>query len=307
MKEYTQIEQAPCDTAVALGFFDGLHRGHQAVIRSAAQQRKYGLQPAVFTFSENPLNVLTGKKVPYLLQPNEKVNLMNRLSVEFLYSIEFKEIMHLSPAEFVTNVLVEKLRAKKVFCGFNYHFGSGRHANADTLRELCEPFGVEVITVPPVLFKDEPMSSTRIRHALKQGKITDVTSMLGREFSFNLPVHKGNQLGRRMGTPTFNQPFPPHFILPRFGVYASAVDIGGTLTCGVTNIGIKPTVGAEGPLAETWMPHQQCGELYGKNVRVFLLDFIRGEQKFDSLFELKAAILADGENAIKIFDEKGFA
>lgn len=305
MKEFNQIEQSTTETAVALGFFDGLHLGHQAVIKQAVKQKKNRLSPVVFTFSENPQKVLSRKKIPTLLQAEEKNRFLSQLGVDTIYKVPFESIMHLSAAEFVKQILVDKLCAKKVFCGFNYHFGSGAQGDADSLQELCEPYGIEVVAVAPVLFKDEPISSTRIRHGLKQGKIKDVTQMLGREFLFYLPVHKGNQLGRQLGTPTFNQPFPPDFILPRFGVYATAVDIGGEIVCGVTNIGIKPTIGkVEGPLAETWMPQQQCGDLYGKTLRVYLIDFIRGEKKFASLFELKAAILSDGEAAVKIFDDK---
>lgn len=304
MKEFNTIVKSNCQTAVALGFFDGLHLGHQAVINHAVRAKKENLKSTVFTFSENPSRIISGKKIPYLIQPEEKNKALNRLGVDLFYNIDFSQIMNLTAEEFVKGVLVEKLNAKRVFCGFNYHFGKGRNSNADSLRELCLPFGIEVTTISPVMFKDEPISSTRIRHALKQARINDVTKMLGRTFSFCLPVQKGNQLGRQMGTPTFNQPFPEEFIMPKYGVYASAVDIGGKLAFGVTNIGVKPTIGSDGPLAETWMPGEHCGELYGKKIRVYLLDFIRCEQKFNSVVELKAAILNDGETAGKIFTEK---
>lgn len=304
MKVYGQIEKSSCKTAVALGFFDGIHLGHRAVIESAVKCRSKGLSPVVFTFSQNPSSVITGKKIPELIQPELKCSILNRMMVETLYAADFKEVMNLSSREFVKNILADKLNAKKVFCGFNYHFGSGGQSDAESLREICSEYDIEAVTLPAVLFKEEPISSTRIRHALKQGKITDVTKMLGREFSFKIEVRKGNQLGRQLGTPTFNQPMPDGFILPRFGVYASSVDIGGDHVCGVTNIGIKPTVGSDGPLAETWMPKMQCGELYGKTIEVKLLDFIRGETKFNSIFELKAAILDDGEKALKIFNGK---
>ena len=161
---------------------------------------------------------------------------------------------------------------------------------------------LKVLALPPAMYNDEPISSTRVRHYLKQGRIADVTNMLGREYSYNLIVCKGNQLGRRMGTPTFNQVIPEQLILPRFGVYATAVTLeDGSKVCGVTNIGIKPTVGADAPLAETWLPHYNCGELYGKKVRFDIIDFIRGEKKFHSIVELKASILADGEKSLKIF------
>ncbi|MBQ7521367.1 MAG: riboflavin biosynthesis protein RibF, partial [Clostridia bacterium] len=188
------------------------------------------------------------------------------------------------------------------YCGFNYHFGNGGTANSENLRDLCSKYNIEVVALPPAMYHDEPVSSTRIRHYLKQGRVSDVTKMLGREYSYELTVCKGNQLGRRMGTPTFNQIIPEELILPRFGVYVTAVtDSEGKKICGVTNIGIKPTIGTESPLAETWLPNYNCGELYGKTVRFELLEFMRGEKKFSSIFELKASILSDGQKAQKIF------
>ncbi|MEE0857901.1 MAG: riboflavin biosynthesis protein RibF [Acutalibacteraceae bacterium] len=302
MNIYDNIEQLEMPTSVALGHFDGLHTGHQLVINNAVKCKRQGLSPVVFTFKQNPSCVLTPKKIPYLYDNSVKCEYIEKLGVEHLFNIDFTTVMNMSANDFVTEILHKKLNAKRVYCGFNYHFGSGGIANCETLRDLCSDLDIEVVALPPAMFNDEPISSTRIRHYIKQGRIADVTKMLGREYSYRLPVCKGNQLGRRMGTPTFNQPIPEHLILPRFGAYVTAVKIDdNTKVCGVTNIGIKPTVGTEAPLAETWMPKYNCGELYGKVIEIELLDFIRGENKFNSIFELKAAILSDGETATKLF------
>lgn len=301
MRIFNQTENSSKTTAVALGCFDGIHKGHRAVIKGAVDCRSKNLTPAVFTFDDNPTALLSGKKIPKLITTEQKKSLLEQAGVEYLFPADFNSIKNMSPKEFVSNILKDKLNAKKVFCGFNYHFGVNAEGDCEMLRKLCEDFDMEVIAVPPVMFKEEPISSTRIRHALKQGQIKDVTTMLGRKFSFKLMVEKGNQLGRQMGTPTFNQPMPPQLILPRFGVYASAVTTEKGVCCGVTNIGIKPTVGSDAPLAETWMPNVHCGDLYGKTIEVKLIDFIRPETKFSSIIELKAAILSDGEAAIKIF------
>lgn len=301
MNTFNEIIKSPCETAVALGYFDGLHLGHQQVIKSAVECKNQGLAPVVFTFTENPANTITGKKIPNIMMNEQKFRFLQYMKVDYTYCVDFYDVMDMTAEEFVSEVLVNTLKAKKVFCGFNYHFGSGGKGDCQTLKQLCQQYGVEVVTVSPVMYKDEAISSTRIRHALKQGKIREVTKMLGREYSFRLKVHKGNQLGRQMGTPTFNQPMPKNLILPKYGVYASAVNIDGKFACGVTNIGVKPTVGSDGPLSETWMPEECCGDLYGKEIDVRLLEFIRSEQKFNSVIELKAAILADGESALKIF------
>lgn len=301
MRVFKQTEASPNPTAVALGCFDGIHRGHMAVIKGAVDCRSRNLIPAVFTFDENPAALLSGKKIPKLITTQQKRVLLEQAGVEYLFTADFNDVKDMSPEEFVWKILKDKLNAKRVYCGFNYHFGVNAEGDCETLRMLCEKVDIEVIAVPPIMFKDEPISSTRIRHALKQGQIKDITTMLGREFSFKIKVEKGNQLGRRLGTPTFNQPMPSELILPRFGVYASAVTTENGVVCGVTNIGIKPTVGADAPLAETWMPDVHCGDLYGKIIEVKLIDFIRPETKFNSIIELKAAILSDGEAAMKIF------
>ncbi len=303
MTIYNEVEKLQKPTAVALGHFDGIHLGHQLVINNAVKCKKQGLAPVVLTFKQNPACVLSTKKIPYLMSNDYKNECIEALGVEYLFNLDFQSIMGLTAEQFVSEILHKKLNAKRVYCGFNYHFGSGGSANSETLRDLCSEYNIEVVALPPVLFNDEPISSTRIRHYLKQGRIADVTKMLGREFAYRLPVCKGNQLGRRMGTPTFNQPIPDNMILPRYGVYVTAVIMeDGTKVCGVTNIGIKPTVGSNAPLAETWMPKYSCGELYGKTLEFHILDFVRGETKFDSIFELKAAILADGEYAEKCFN-----
>lgn len=301
MKIFNENESAPNATAVALGCFDGIHKGHMTVIRGAVDCRSKNLTPAVFTFDDNPTALLNGKKIPKLITTEQKRSLLEQAGVEYLFPADFNSVKDMSPGQFVSDILKDKLKAKRVFCGFNYHFGANAEGDCETLRRLCEKADIEVIAAPPVMFKEEPISSTRIRHALKQGQIKDVTTMLGREFSFKLMVEKGNQLGRRIGTPTFNQPMPVQLILPRFGVYASAVTTENGIACGVTNIGIKPTVGSDAPLAETWMPEVHCGDLYGKVIEVKLIDFIRPETKFNSIIELKAAILSDGEAALKIF------
>lgn len=301
---YNNIQPLECSTAVALGHFDGIHKGHRLVIGNAVKCRQRGLSPAVVTFSQNPVSVITGKKIPYLTDSSSKQRYMEELGVEHMFSLNFTKIMNMSAQDFVSQVLHKQLNAKRVYCGFNYHFGSGGTANSETLRDLCSEYDIEVVSLPPAMYNDEPISSTRIRHYLKQGRIADVTKMLGREYSYTLPVCKGKQIGRRLGTPTFNQPIPQELIMPRFGVYVSAVRLSkdSEPVCGVTNIGIKPTIcTGEAPLAETWMPKIECGSLYGKTIEIQLLDFVRSEAKFGSLVELKAAILSDGETALKKF------
>lgn len=286
-------ETAP--SSLALGAFDGLHRGHMAVIGRACAPGEGGrrLQPAVFTFSRSPAGnsaVLTGR---------DKERLLEDAGVEVLYSLEFSQVKDWEAEAFVEQVLFETCAARRLCCGEDFRFGRGARGDTALLQTLCDRRGVELTVVPPVKEGGEKVSSTRIRAAVEAGDISLANRLLGRPFGFSLEVIHGNHIGTGLGTPTINQAIPEGFVLPRFGVYASWCRVGGEYFYGVTNVGVKPTVGSDRVLAETWMPEFQ-GDLYGKRVRVFLLEFLRPEKKFGSLEELKAAIQTNGEQAKEV-------
>lgn len=286
-------ETAP--SSLALGAFDGLHRGHMAVIGRACAPGEGGrrLQPAVFTFSRSPAGnsaVLTGR---------DKERLLEDAGVEVLYSLEFSQVKDWEAEAFVEQVLFETCAAQRLCCGEDFRFGRGARGDTALLQTLCDRRGVELTVVPPVKEGGEKVSSTRIRAAVEAGDISLANRLLGRPFGFSLEVIHGNHIGTGLGTPTINQAIPEGFVLPRFGVYASWCRVGGEYFYGVTNVGVKPTVGSDRVLAETWMPEFQ-GDLYGKRVRVFLLEFLRPEKKFGSLGELKAAIQTNGEQAKEV-------
>lgn len=286
-------ETAP--SSLALGAFDGLHRGHMAVIGRACAPGEGGrrLQPAVFTFSRSPAGnsaVLTGR---------DKERLLEDAGVEVLYSLEFSQVKDWEAEAFVEQVLFETCAARRLCCGEDFRFGRGARGDTALLQTLCDRRGVELTVVPPVKEGGEKVSSTRIRAAVEAGDISLANRLLGRPFGFSLEVIHGNHIGTGLGTPTINQAIPEGFVLPRFGVYASWCRVGGEYFYGVTNVGVKPTVGSDRVLAETWMPEFQ-GDLYGKRVRVFLLEFLRPEKKFGSLGELKAAIQTNGEQAKEV-------
>ena len=286
-------ETAP--SSLALGAFDGLHRGHMAVIRRACAPGEGGrrLQPAVFTFSRSP----AGNSA--VLTCRDKERLLEDAGVEVLYSLEFSQVKDWEAEAFVEQVLFETCAARRLCCGEDFRFGRGARGDTALLQTLCDRRGVELTVVPPVKEGGEKVSSTRIRAAVEAGDISLANRLLGRPFGFSLEVIHGNHIGTGLGTPTINQAIPEGFVLPRFGVYASWCRVGGEYFYGVTNVGVKPTVGSDRVLAETWMPEFQ-GDLYGKRVRVFLLEFLRPEKKFGSLEELKAAIQTNGEQAKEV-------
>ena len=296
MKCYQDLQTPEGELAAALGSFDGLHLGHRQVIGNTLSAP--GLRPAVITFQQNPLVSLQKKSVPLLTTNEQKLALLEEMGVEVVYLLPFEQIRDMEPEDFV-EALYRVCRVRALSCGFNFRFGKNGRGDAGLLKELCQEKGISLSVTPPVSVAGETVSSTRIRACLEQGDVQQAGQLLGRPFGYDFEVTHGRKLGRTWGTPTINQPFPAGYVLPRFGVYASLVEVEGQKYYGVTNIGVKPTVGSDCALSETWIP-EFSGDLYGKKVPVELLDFIRPERKFDSLDQLKNEILENGVLARKI-------
>ena len=300
MKCYQDLQTPEGELAAALGSFDGLHLGHRQVIGNTLSSS--GLSPAVITFQQNPSVSLQKKPVPLLTTNEQKLALLEEMGVEVVYLLSFEQIRDREPEDFV-EALYRVCRVRALSCGFNFRFGKNGRGDAGLLKELCREKGIELSVTPPVSVAGETVSSTRIRACLEQGDVQQAGQLLGRPFGYDFEVTHGRQLGRTWGTPTINQPFPQGYVLPRFGVYASLVEVEGQKYYGVTNIGVKPTVGSDCALSETWIP-EFSGDLYGKKVPVELLDFIRPERKFDSLDQLKNEILENGVLARKIAERE---
>ena len=300
MKCYQDLQTPEGELAAALGSFDGLHLGHRQVIGNTLSAP--GLRPAVITFQQNPSVSLQKKPVPLLTTNEQKLALLEEMGVEVVYLLSFEQIRDMEPEDFV-EALYRVCRVRALSCGFNFRFGKNGRGDAGLLKELCREKGIELSVTPPVSVAGETVSSTRIRACLEQGDVQQAGQLLGRPFGYDFEVTHGRQLGRTWGTPTINQPFPAGYVLPRFGVYASLVEVEGQKYYGVTNIGVKPTVGSDCALSETWIP-EFSGDLFGKKVPVELLDFIRPERKFDSLDQLKNEILENGVLARKIAERE---
>ncbi len=291
-------------TAVALGYFDGIHLGHKAVLKKAVEAKDRGLTPAAFTFSSTPKSK---DKNSQLLTYREKVAMLEELGIEVLYILDFSELKDYSPERFVTDIIKKVFNADEVFCGFNYHFGKLGAGDTETLKVLCQIEKIGVTVCSPVKLGDTVVCSTEIRNALKNGDIKKANLLLGYDFGLNSESVKGNGIGSKIETPTINLNFEKGIILPKFGVYASKVTIDGKIYTGVTNIGIKPTVGNRNlPNCETWLPKYSGDNLYGKTIDVRLKEFIRPERKFDSLDELKAEIKNNGSRALELLGGKEY-
>lgn len=283
-------------TAVALGLFDGVHLGHRAVLKLAAEQKKNGYVPIAFTFSPDTITVRKSKS-GYIYGSNEKTELIKGCGIENVMSWDFDSLKNMKGDEFAKNILADKLNAAFVCCGNNFRFGKGAFCGAAELKSFGERFGFEVRTADDVVYEREIVSSTAIRNALLDGNAVKANRLLGNPYTIEKEAVHGAHLGSTIGFPTINQLFGEGQLVPKYGVYASEVYINGRYRA-VTNIGIKPTVSYGGrPLAETHIL-DFSGDLYGKTISVRLRDFIRSERKFSSVDELKSQIAEDVRAAL---------
>lgn len=282
-------------TAVALGFFDGVHLGHRKVIESVVNKEGEGYTSLVYTFSKSPKSILNNSHTEILTDNKHKAELFSSLGVKYLYEADFISIKNLSPDSFVYDILYKSLNAGVVSCGFNYHFGINGTGDADSLIYECNKYNIKVNIIDPVILNNAVISSSRIKQEIKSGNINFANEMLGDKFAYSSIIQVGRQLGRKLGTPTINQNLDNDIVVPKFGVYASQVEIDGTYYRAVTNIGIKPTVNYNKVISESWLIDGDFGDLYGKTSTVRLINFIRPEFKFNSVNDLKTAILSDGK------------
>ncbi len=287
-------------SAVALGLFDGVHLGHRRVLGGAAECKALGLAPAVFTFETESFPRKHGKPFEFLCTDKRKAELLSSCGIEHILSLSFEEIKGMDGDSFCREILLERLHAKKVFCGRDFRFGKNASSGFDELQAAGRRYGFEAILTEAVLYNGENVSSTRIRTALRSGEPETAAELLGRPYAVTGEVVRGKALGRTLDFPTINQPFKKGQLVPKRGVYLSRVENEYGVFFGVTNIGIKPTVTEENiPLSETFI-FDFKGDLYGKECVTELLSYIRPEMKFDSITALRSAISADTETALSL-------
>lgn len=289
--------------ALALGTFDGLHRGHINVLNETKKLREQGFTPSVLLFDRHPQKAISGISPKLLITNEDKEKFVREMGL-FPVLIRFDSIRDLSPEEFIRDILIKKLGAGAVVSGKNFRFGKNGSGDSTTLCTLCEKYGIIYKTAESVTFDGELISATRIRNALKNGDIESANAMLGRNFSYDFLVVEGNKIGKKFfGFPTINQRFPSDFIDLKHGVYASQTLVDGELFPSVTNFGSHPTVGETEAQSETCILGFD-GDLYYRRIRVELLSFLRGEKKFDSPEELRAQIDIDSKKAAELFSGK---
>lgn len=287
--------------AVALGNFDGVHRGHQALLACVKGHAAALKVPAVaLTFEPHPRGFFVPDTGPFRLTlPPAKMRLLGAYGVQAVLAQRFDGAFAALPAaSFIEDVLLKGLGARHVVCGYDFTFGARRSGNVEMLRAegRARSFGVTVLD--PVMREGEIYSSTRIREALRAGWVSEAADLLGHSWEIEGVVELGDQRGRTIGFPTANVALGEH-LRPRFGVYAVRALVGGAWLNGVANLGKRPTFGK---LRENFEVHlfDFAGDLYGKTLRVALVDFIRPEMRFTGLDPLKAQIAADREAARRI-------
>ncbi len=282
--------------AVAVGSFDGIHKGHVRLISELVETAKRLSVPAVvfsFDTEDNP------KSAPLLADKNQKSAILKKLQVDFLVVGRFSRFRHVSAESFAKDFLLGELGAKSIICGYDFRFGKDRRGSVQLLNELLSPNGVEIRVPDAVMHQDAPISSSAIRNLISVGDVKSAFAMLGRYYTFSAEVVHGARLGNKLGFPTINQAFPKSMVKPCFGVYAVYIKLDGAVYMGVANFGIKPTVGGTEPVCETHI-FDFSGNCYGKVAEISFVEFIREEKRFSSLDELKEQIERDKETAFSV-------
>lgn len=293
---------APQPQVMALGFFDGVHLGHQRIIATAvARARAEGVPAALFTFSEPPKRVLRPESAPQSLTTfEEKLEVLSLTDLDQVVWCPFtREFSRLAPDVFVRDVVVGRMGAIAVVAGPNYHFGVGARGDVVTLDELGRGVGLGVEVVAPVEVGDVLVSSTRIRARIADGHVEEAAALLGRPYRALADVVHGDARGRSLGYPTANLEVPPEKLLPASGVYAVRARIDDVTYGGVANMGVRPTFGEHQKTLEVHLLDVSL-DLYGRRVRLDFIRRLRGERRFEDAAALVGQIGHDVEAAREV-------
>jgi riboflavin kinase/FMN adenylyltransferase len=294
-------------TVLTLGVFDGLHLGHQLIMRTVVERaRAVGAIPTVITFDPHPRAVLHPESAPPLLQTfDQKIEAFGVLGIEQTIVVRFtKQFASIQADQFLREVVKDRLHAKEVYLGKGFAFGHDREGNIDLLRKLGDELGFVAGEVPEVSLRGKRVSSSKIRELLTRGQVNLARRMLGRPYGVEGLVERGAERGHKLGFPTANL-HPHNRVIPRNGVYVTGTLIEGQWRRSVTNVGLRPTFGeATEPSVETYVMKWD-GDLYGDVVRVRFLYRLRDERKFGSIEELKRQIARDVDRANSYFERAG--
>ena len=293
-------------TVIALGFFDGVHRGHGALLRRTVERAaQLGATPAVFTFDRPPKEVVTGKPVPLINSPEDRRELIRRIyGIEQVIMAPFdRAMMTMGWQDFITS-LVEQYGAVHLVAGHDYHFGYKNEGTPERLQQRCAELGLGCDIIPKVEYDGITVSSTYIRTLVEAGDVERAAAFLGHPHCLSQAVTHGRRIGHTIGVPTINLILPPSVLVPDHGVYITRVTLPDGTSCpGVTNVGVRPTVSDSGTVSVETFLLDYDGDLYGQHVRLEFCRRLRPEQRFGSLEELRQQILRDIDSARVYFAE----
>lgn len=291
-------------TICALGFFDGVHLGHQALLGQCRElARREGCAAVVVTFASHPDTLVLGNTPRLINSPKDRQWLLEeKFQMDGVVTLPFDEEMRAMPWEDFLNLLQKDYGAAGFVCGEDFRFGSRGAGNARLLEAYCAQWGLLSAVVPEQTLDGIRVSSTYIRRQLETGDMATAVRFLGHPHVLGGRVVHGHQLGRRLGIPTANLSFPEGLALPKFGVYACLCRIDGQTHPAVANIGTRPTVDGTGITVEPWIL-DYTGNLYGREILLEFYRFLRPERRFGSLEELKAAVQKDAEETRRLFTQ----
>ena len=292
---------------IALGFFDGIHIGHAALLRRTCERAvEIGAVPSALSFDVHPDTLVFGKPVPLINSSAGRADLIRRLfGIENVIFIHFDRTVMQMPWQDFVQTLITEMNAAWVVVGHDFRFGWKGQGTAEKLQAYCAENGLGCDVIPPVMLEGRVVSSTYIRTLIEDGDMERANAYLGHPHTLVDTVHYGFRLGTKMGTPTINMRFPEGVIVPRYGVYAArAILEDGSSHMAVTNVGVRPTVSGENRVSVESFILDYSGNLYDQRVRVEFYQFIRPEQKFESVDALRQQILADAETTRVYFEER---
>ena len=309
MKKINGINDFSINTPsiLTLGTFDGVHKGHQKILRKLnSEAKKNKLKSIVLTFFPHPRTVLNPKSTLRLINTiKERTELFEKSKIDILITHPFdKNFSELSPEKFVKEILVEKLNIKKILIGYDHRFGKNRKAGIKDLKKFGLKYDFEVIEIGVQEQNNVSISSTKIRKSIENGNINKAKSYLGYDFSIEGEVIKGNAIGRTIGFPTANLNIEEDYkLVPKRGVYLINTFLDNKKVFGMMNIGVKPTLKIDQETIEVNLFNWDQN-LYGKVIKVFTLEYIRDERKFDSIIDLEKQIKLDKKTCFKLIEEK---
>ena len=291
---------------MALGFFDGIHIGHAALMNMIIKRaREYDAEPAVLTFDVHPDSLVFKKNVPLINSADDRERILSRcFGIDDVVVVHFSQsVMHMDWKVFIDE-LIDDMELCHIVVGHDFKFGYKGLGTAEKLKEYCAQRGVGCDIIPPVCKDGVIVSSTLIRGLIESGEIEKANEYLGRPHTLTDVVRSGYHLGTQMGTPTINMRFPDGVIIPRHGVYAAKAYVDGEEYMSVTNVGVRPTVSEDGGVNVESFLLNFTGNLYGRLVRLDFYKFMRPERKFDDIDELAAQIKHDAESTREYFGFK---